>query len=307
MTFALPLVVVSVAIFAPTAHARCATPSALAAVEDLLAAGDRHFDELEDVELRKDLDDAAAAISCLEETLPPATAAHLHRLTALWHDLQGDRASRDAAFTAAGRADPEYRFPPRVLAPDNPTARAYVATIGAAVPAEPVPEPAPGVSLLWDGATAEGRPAGLPVVLQVVEGEGQIDFSGLLSPLAPLPDYPRPAAVAVVDTPPDPDPVPNGRRGKIIRISLLSGGGALLAGSAACSYLAWDKVQSFEGNYYGESARTVALTGADDAAWTSAQSDTDSALGKYRLYTGSAVGLGVLGAGAVAAAFVIEW
>lgn len=290
---------------APSAYARCATPSSLPAVEALLSAGDKHYDELEDAALRQDLDDAAAAITCLEVALPPATAAHLHRLTGLWHDLQGDAASRDASFTAAVRADPEYRFPARVLAPDNPTARAYVATIGATVAVEPVPEPAADVRLLWDGAAAPGRPGGLPVVLQVIEGEDVVSVSRLLAASDPLPEYRVPVAVAVG---PDPDPDPQGwTRGRVIKVSLLGGGGLMLAGSAAASYLAWDKVQRFESNYYGAEARTVGLESADDDAWTTAEGDTQRALTLYRAYTGGAVGLGALGAGAITAALVVEW
>ena len=134
---------------------------------------------------------AREAVSCLDVLLEPEEIADFHGVTGLSAFLTEDDAGTEAAFFAAVAADPGWRLPDRV-APDGSVlveVQDQAASRGAG-PRLPLVNH-DGYVFMIDGEPSLERPADRPCVLQLVNDDWDVLWSGALAPGDDLP----PAAV----------------------------------------------------------------------------------------------------------------
>jgi hypothetical protein len=168
--------------------APCDAPTSTVTLGAALDRAEVAFGELDTDGFRAAVDDARAAVPCLDETLPTPLAASLHRFEGLAAFLDGspDRAQR--AFAGARRLEPSYRFPRSVVPEGNPVLRDYEALDPDEVTTTALPTPAEGAVRL-DGQLAAERVTSFPVVFQRTDGAGSVVQSAYLWPSMPTPDY----------------------------------------------------------------------------------------------------------------------
>jgi hypothetical protein len=132
-----------------------------------------------DVEgFRTSTDLQAALLPCLAEPLLPSDAALAHRVQGLRADVLGDREVAAAAFLAARRLDPDWRFPERF--PENHPLRLLYGRLSmdGLTPAF-LPNPRGG-EVLIDGKPGRTRMKGVPVVVQWRSSSGSVEYTAYL-------------------------------------------------------------------------------------------------------------------------------
>jgi len=143
-------------------------------------------------------------LACLQATLPPSVAAGFHLVEVLTVFLEPENPARDARGLQAMRslraADPTLALDPSYAPDGHPLLGWY-----AQAAATPI-QPEAGLNLV-DGTTSPRVPTDRPVVLQVVDAWGQVQWGGYHRPNDPLPDLSAPA-VAATTTPPAPSTPP---------------------------------------------------------------------------------------------------
>jgi hypothetical protein len=127
-------------------------------------------------------------VPCLVEPLTPQEAAAIHRVQGLAAWLDGDTEAARRDFAAARAADPTWQFPTTMIPVGNPVRALYDGAAalpgGDHIPAAKAAKP-------WiDGAPGRLRPAGRPVVFQLVHGREAIQTTWLAAN-DPLPTYHR--------------------------------------------------------------------------------------------------------------------
>lgn len=299
---------------APPLGVPCAQTATEEQLEGVLGRADLHFASLETDALMADLREADGLVACMDAVLSPKTAAHLHRAHGLALELAGDTDGRQRAFAAAMAADPSYRFPPAVLAPKNPVARAYLASSSLDQGLSPVPAPAPDVALFWDGTEGARRPTALPTVFQVRMGPEHLVYSGLLLPSDPLPGYPQPVAPDALAALENPDVPPvqmpteaEARRAKLTRVSLLAGGGGLVLASGGLVVGALANREEFNKEFLGDEPRSVSEPDVDTEAADTFWADIAHYQNKQRVLVGGAAASGLLGAAALTLGVTWSW
>ena len=289
----------------------CPAPVSEAELSAILDRADLHFASLEADKLGVALVEADAAVACLRAVISPGAAAHLHRVHGLSLELSGDTDGRQRAFASAIAADSKYRFPPAVLAPKNPAAKAYLDAARLDRVLQPVPAPAPDVVLFWDGAEGGQRPTAAPTVMQVRWGPTELTYSGLLQPTDPLPGYPQPASdeelVADGESALDPVEMPTdqeARRTKITRVSLMAGGGGLLLVGGGATIAAVSNRAAIIEEFFGENAR---VDPEGTPGWYTFEDDLAAARRRQSTLVGTAIGAGALGAAALTLGVTWTW
>lgn len=239
----------------------CAAEVAVAKVEAAVAGAESAWGVDED-SFRRGVDAARAALPCVNAPLTPVQASRYHRLEGLAAFLAGDSASVNAAFAAARAADPGATLPEHLVPVGNPVRVAWDAAVpGTATTTAPPPARA----RLWvDGRQTRAIPADRARLLQL---EGDTLTTAWQRPGDPLPTY----KVA----------------GEGLRLPLLIGSGALLAGAGVLAAL--DQ---------GARARALERTPLSDAEREARQA-TVNQLGA------ATVAVGVVGAGVGVSAFVV--
>lgn len=189
------VLVLAGALLAGQAHASCEAvegsqggpPGATAhALQDALDRAETALTELDVDAFRRGVQEAEALLPCVQDRLPPALIAEFHRFWGL--RAFGDRDPlAAAAFAAARRLEPSYRFPETLIPTGNPVLNEYTRLDPGERAVVAVEPPARG-ALLFDGQESTERPAEWPVVVQHLTGSG-VDFTAFLLPDRPLPDY----------------------------------------------------------------------------------------------------------------------
>lgn len=201
-------------VWSALASATCLTTATVAQVEAQLTIAERAWTDLDGEAFDGALDEATLLLPCLAEVAPPAFAARVHRMFALraWGTHDVERASW--SMTAARTLDPDYVFPPDLLAPDHELAVAYAAIVPGPGPARRPPRPKGGA--LWFDGVGPEEPLDRATIAQV-EADGHL-VTRLLRPGEALPPY---------------DPVPRTRN------KLLAGSAVVLAAGAGLYAAAW--------------------------------------------------------------------
>ena len=129
--------------------------------------------------------------ACVGEPLGVGDVASLHRLRGLLAAFEGKTDLAVAAFAAARRIDPDYRFPESVVPANHAITALYLdAAALAGAKAEPVAHPRAGWDVLIDGQSSGERAIGVATYVQVVAPDGRVWRSQWLGPKDPLPLIP---------------------------------------------------------------------------------------------------------------------
>ncbi len=182
------------------------------------------------------LDELKAAISCLAEPLSPATAAAIHRSFALGAVLEMDQAAAEAALQAAYLAAPDWQPSPSLAPPGSELAVSIELTQVSPLPTTTTLTPSAGLASRLDGSPSWRRPDQLPVVLQLIDRQGDPLWSGYLQPGDPLPSgiVGGPVTAVPMDPKPQREPrvqarvrAPTAPSSPVLRAVLIGGTGAL--------------------------------------------------------------------------------
>lgn len=225
-----PLFLFSLAALVPTtataAYSPC--PSTDWGVSTLALEVEQAYIADNERDLVEALDEVHTAVRCLEESVTPETAAAVHRAWALAAFWELDEATASHAMQAALFAEPSWE-PPAELAPPGGDLAMTIEWARVERPPTRTTLTAPaGLALRLDGTPSWRSWDGLPVVLQIIDGEGRPIQSEYLFPGTPLPE----GVVA--------GPVEDGARAPRTRVAtpsrgtrvVMLGGAGVLAASA---------------------------------------------------------------------------
>lgn len=281
------------------AHAACPVPTGTTTVLRHVEAAELAFVDLDDARLRAERDAAIQATLCLGEVVHAPHAAALLRLEGTFAFVNGNEPFAVEAFRSALSVQPNFPLKAALAPPGGPLQTLYQHARSAPATFWTMP-PSPRL-LFVNGVASQSAPSGLAIV-QVVEPDGRLTWSGLVTGAGDLPPWlqapvqgvPRPVMPSPVPVPvplpvmPVPTPVPltvppleDDRSGPSPKIPLFAsaGGAAALAGSL----------------YAG----SLVMAGRYQAGPTAARRQATNGL-----FVGS-VGAGILSAGLLTAAIAI--
>jgi len=173
--------------------------------------------------------DVRGGVECLDESITPETAAAVHRAFALAAFWDGDDAGAANAMQAALIAEPSWEPDPLLAPPGGDLDRLIRSARDEREPSRSTLTAPAGLALRLDGAPSWRKPDRLPVVLQLIDGQGQPMQTAYVPPGAPLP-------VGIFDGPvrDEPTKAPSMRvrsPSKGSRVLLVGGAGVLAAGA----------------------------------------------------------------------------
>ena len=173
-------------LFVVAAHAACPATGAGIAVE--LDAAETAWRAMDTTAFRTVTDEVVAAAACLADSVPPATAARLHRTVGLRAFLDKDFVRAGQAFSAARAIDPAYRLPESLVPAGHPIRKAYDAADPEQGSVAVMPVPASG-HLEFDGRETLERPELWPTLAAYVAEDGDPRASGYLWPADAMLSY----------------------------------------------------------------------------------------------------------------------
>lgn len=186
-------------LLAGVAWADCSVPTDTAELATSIAEAEAAFSAMDSAAFSAAAGRVDATLPCLDEVLPPADAAAVHRVDAYHALLDGDEAALEARLWATVAILPAWTPPSHLAPPGHPLHDAWQsAKKRVAVPGVPLEPPEHGV-IHVDGVRREARPSDRPTVLQLVRDDGSIAWTARIR-LGEEPPYWVPAA-------PAPDPV----------------------------------------------------------------------------------------------------
>jgi hypothetical protein len=210
--------------------APCATPTSVPALRDAIDRANGAYASLDLPGFETAVESARSTLVCLDAVVPPSLAAGLHRTEGLAAFIASDPVRASAAFGAARRLEPTWRFPADAIPEGNPVLDAYGALDVAALGFVEV-DPPPSGTLRIDGQPTRRRPTDVPIVYQWLDRDGAVATTAYLWPEDPLPAADVPLGSAAATHP---------RRGAML---IVSGATALasgaLYGSAALTHRTW--------------------------------------------------------------------
>ncbi len=221
-------------------------PSTDWAVSILALEVEQAFVTREGLALRSAMTDLREAVTCLEESISPETAAAVHRAVALVASSQGDEAIASAAMQAALLADPGWEPGPELAPPASSLAMTIDWARVEQAPTRSTLTATRGLALRLDGSPSWRRADRLPVLLQLIDTRGGPVGNSYLLPGDPLPDgvslasgadggQGRAKRAPLLEREPEPRAVearlPREPRTAGGRVLLVGGAGALAAGA----------------------------------------------------------------------------
>lgn len=141
-------------------------------------------------------DASAAVLPCLGEPITPEDSARAHRIQGLRANLLEDEDRAARAFLAARRVDPAWRFPDW-LPDQHPLRLLYGRMPLEGLVQTPLPKPRSG-RLLVDGAPSRDRPEDIPAVVQWLNSDGSVGWSGYMQHDETIVGYPVKPSTAPV-------------------------------------------------------------------------------------------------------------
>jgi len=171
------------------AHAAdCVESASTVTLGAALDRAEAAFGALDKEAFATEMEAARAQLPCLDEAMPTALAASLHRYEGLSAFLTGAPERAQRAFAGARLLEPAYRFPRSLVPEGNPVLAAYEALDVAEDQVVAAPAPADG-ALRINGRVSLERSTSFPVVFQRIDGDGAVAESAYLWPSMPLPSY----------------------------------------------------------------------------------------------------------------------
>lgn len=168
--------------------ADCPAPVDAATLQATLDAAEAAYGRVDVDAFTGSMTKARAQMPCVEEAITPALAAKLHRLEGLAAFADSARERATQAFAAARSLEPDYTFPTTVVQPGNPLLDQYKA-LDPVCEEEKIP-PAKDGKLRVDGQSQRLRPLEFPVLVQVIDPEGEGAVTAYLWPGDALPYQP---------------------------------------------------------------------------------------------------------------------
>ena len=272
---------------APTAHATCpASASDLAATVN---ASEAAFSAMNIDAFNHARGEAIGLVDCLDEQLPPANVASLHRMQAYAAFMAQDDPNAMASFQAALTLQPGYRLPSSIAPEGSPLQLLYAqATKAESSPTQAL-QPPTGASLYIDGLLAQDVPTQRPYLLQVLAVDGAVSWSGYQSAGASLPEQ----AIAAPDPVllhPEPEPLPPAPERPIpvdgFPVGRTVAVGTSVAATAALGILA---LRSYNGWQTIYETCTTKTGGCSEGTLDNMQTEKEQAIGL-------GIGAGVVGA-----------
>ncbi len=201
----LPLIAILAS--SPALAADCPFATTVADANGLLDSAESSYGDLDVDGFDAALDELSLTLQCLDERMPTATAAKVHRLQALRSFIAGDDAQWPESLRAAKALEPAYSFPDSLL-PTNHPLRTEYGRMSAKVSEGTAVPPSTQGTLAFDGVQTDVRPAHA-TFFQVLGADGVIT-NRYVWPSQPLPAYAgEDGSVPVTEspvTPPD-DPI----------------------------------------------------------------------------------------------------
>jgi hypothetical protein len=223
-----------------------ACPASSADVVEALDDAERAFAALDLAAFRLATEAATAEVGCIEETLPRAMIARLHRMIGLRAFVDDDAVGASAAFASARAIEPMYKFPEALVPAGHPVRGRYEQQDPASGGEAPVPAPADG-QIEVDGRPGAGLPRTRPSVAQWVRADGSVPESAYLRPGDALFDYPAGPSSPGTEAP---APV-QAKRPAPVSVPMAIGAGVLLAAAGGSYALA----AGARSDYLGDDAR----------------------------------------------------
>ncbi len=231
------------------ASADCVEVSSAAMAADL-AAAEAAYASLDLEGFRHAFAAAAEQLVCLEESIGRVEAATVHRVHALDHYLSQDPEAALAALRSALAAW-SGAAPSSSIAPEGNPLHSLIVQARESGAGEEIAMPAADPLSLWvDGEASTRRPTARPYILQAIETDGVVVWSGYLTPEAALPDW---VALGLI-----PEPVPPVPRRFHARM-LLAGGVLAAAGGGLYGY-SWYRSEQYRDPASGVASSRAGLS-----------------------------------------------
>ena len=174
-------------------------PASSLGVQRLASQADTAFTAMDDQGFLAALESIQASVACLGEPITPSTAAAVHRAQALAAFLDQDDPGSMRCFRAAIGADPAHSLALDLAPPGSELAMTYERARAQDDPGYTLLVADDGAALLLDGTSSARKPDGLPVVVQLLDRRGQVNWSGYLQPDDPWPEGVHPAPLTYAE------------------------------------------------------------------------------------------------------------
>ncbi|MCO4747428.1 MAG: hypothetical protein KC912_21690 [Proteobacteria bacterium] len=276
-----PHLIFAALMFPSGAWAACEAPATTLDLQQDLDASELAFSKLDLEAFTAATDSARAAIPCLNETLPRAVVAQIHRFEGLRAFADSDPEAASLAFAAARAIQPAYVFPETLVPVGNPVRDLYTALDVSTPETVATAKPASG-HLAFDGRVSEQRSKHWPTLFQRFDDAGAPVDTAYLWAADALPAYEVFVAPVVAEPAPvEPTPVAHGtepvveppKKKKVPVLAITAGGSAAaaavfygLAAQQRAKFLDEDTEQAKLDGLYGRNHAFVVVSGVAGAA-----------------------------------------
>jgi hypothetical protein len=172
-----------------TAHASdCPAPNTPAQIAERLGAAQSAFSRLDSEQFSFSMEEVELMVPCLSGRPAPVDTAQLHRMFGLHLHTKGKNKAATHALLAAKVLSPNYLFPDGFF-PEGYALEERWSELSVSEPSDiraPLPK---GHSTAFDGQITRDRPIDRTTLFQLVNKDGSILRSQLISPEQTLPNY----------------------------------------------------------------------------------------------------------------------
>ena len=173
------------------AHATCALPTTARDIATAVNDVDQAFVAMDINRFNETEARATSGIECLEEALPPYDAAGVHRSAALRAFIVRDTEAARTSYATALAAQPNFNLPLAIAPEGNSLHQLYTEAreLAEEKPDRIALEVPRGTVLLVDGRRVQMRPLNRPAVIQLVDLQGAVLWSGYVPEGGIEPDF----------------------------------------------------------------------------------------------------------------------
>ncbi len=173
------------------AHATCALPTTARDIATAVNDVDQAFIAMDINTFNEAEARATSGIECLEEALTPYDAAGVHRSAALRAFIVRDTDAARTSYATALAAQPNFNLPPAIAPEGNSLQQLYAEAreLAEEKPDRIALEVPRGTVLLVGGRRVQMRPLNRPAVIQLVDLQGAVLWSGYVPERGIEPDF----------------------------------------------------------------------------------------------------------------------
>ncbi len=168
-------------LYASFASATCPELATTADIVASVTEAETAFAAMDSTSFRRARKQAEEQLDCLGEPLTPIDAGSFHRMLAMDAFMARDQEEAVASFRAVHAAQPAYTLPSSIALEGSPL-RVLFDQAGeqGSGDSSPVSVP-PGLAVMVDGTRALALPTERPFLLQVLDGSGGVAWTGYLA------------------------------------------------------------------------------------------------------------------------------